>query len=250
MVCERLRQRFPTIIPNKEKELVRFLYAVRHVERHPASETRRGRPGRWAREVLIEAASQLRGILQRETLGRVSVSSFIGQYLQVLYFPHDVLKALASGDINLQEAAQLARITAGRLGCSPAAALAQRSELLRSHLTVQGSQTRLRAHVKEVLGESSFPEINSEGMASAVAVADELLEIDPSETRHLFWEEMKRIFFAMREIKPEDIDDETLDEFLGAIDQISAILYRIEKRREARTRQRQKKRHFEAFPKK
>lgn len=237
MVCERLLERFQNIIPNEEKNLIRFLYAIRHVERRPATETRRGRPARWTREVLTEAASQLRGILQRETSGRVSVSSFIGQYLQVLHFPSDVLEALTSGDINLQEAAHLARLTASRLGCSPAVARARRSELLRSHLTVQGSQTRLRARVKEMLGELSTSRITTESMTSATAVADELLEIDPSDTRHLFWEEMKRIFFAMREIRPEDLDEEILDEFLGAIDKVSSILYRIEKRREARARQ-------------
>lgn len=176
----------------------------------------------------------MRGILQRETSGRVSVSSFIGQYIQVLHFPSDILEALSSSDLNLQEAGLLARLTPDRLGCTPAAARAQRRNLLQSHLKIQGSQTRLRARVKEFLGESSTPEITSESMASVVAVADELLEIDPSDTRHLFWEEMRRIFFAMRKIEPEDLDGETLDEFFGAIDKISTILYRIEKRRETR----------------
>ncbi|HXG68806.1 MAG TPA: hypothetical protein VNO70_27155, partial [Blastocatellia bacterium] len=78
-----------------EKELLSFQYAVRHVERRPATDTRRGRLGRWPREKLLEAARQLRGILQRETSGRVSLNSFIGQYLQVLHFPADVLEALA-----------------------------------------------------------------------------------------------------------------------------------------------------------
>src|SRR5918997_2997693 len=76
-VCEELRSRLPGVIPNSEKQLVRFLYAVRHVERRPATDTKRGRPSRWPREKLMEAASQLRGILQRETSGRVSVNSFI-----------------------------------------------------------------------------------------------------------------------------------------------------------------------------
>lgn len=59
----------------------------------------------------------------RVTLGRISVTSFIGQYLPLLQFPSYVTDALASGRINLQEAAQLARLTARRLGCSPRAAL-------------------------------------------------------------------------------------------------------------------------------
>lgn len=233
-ICDRLRSRLPDLIPTSEKQLIRFLYSVRHVERRPATDTLRGRPSRWPRERLTEAASVLRGLLERETRGRVSVSSFIGQYLPLLQFPSDVTSALTSGYINLQEAAQLARLTAERLGSSPAAARARRTELLRQHLAVQGSQTRLRERVKELLGETREPVISSESMAAVVARVDELLEVDPSDTRHMFWEEMKRVFFAMREIQPEDLDDETMDEFMSAMDQLSNVLYRIEKRRQKR----------------
>lgn len=218
---------------------MRFLYAVRHVERRPATDTKRGRPSRWPREKLMEAASQLRGILQRETSGRVSVNSFIGQYISILQFPSDVTDALCSGRINLQEAAQLARITPERLNCSPRSAREHRVEVLQSHLAVQGSQTRLRARVKELLGETKQPEI-SEGLTTVVTRVDELLEVDPADTRHMFWEEMKRLFFAMREIEPDDLDEETMDEFLQAMDQISNVLYRIEKRRQARSQAAQK----------
>ena len=233
-VCDELRARLPDCIPAPEKQLMRFLYSVRHVERRPATDTLRGRPSRWPRERLTEAASVLRGLLERETRGRVSVNSFIGQYLPLLQFPSDVTSALSSGHINLQEAAQLARLTAERLDCSPAAARARRTELLKQHLAVQGSQTRLRARVKEMLGETREPEISSESMARVVARVDELLEVDPSDARHMFWEEMKRIFFAMREIQPEDLDGETMDEFMSAMDQLSNVLYRIEKRRQKR----------------
>src|SRR5437868_4693104 len=103
-LCESLRERLPDLIPTSEKQLMRFLYAVRHVERRPATDTNRGRPGRWPREELMKAASQLRGLLERETSGRVSVNSFIGQYLPIIQFPSDVTDALCSGQINLQEA--------------------------------------------------------------------------------------------------------------------------------------------------
>ncbi len=43
-LCQELRSRLPGIIPNLERQLVRFLYAVRHVERRPATDTKRGRP--------------------------------------------------------------------------------------------------------------------------------------------------------------------------------------------------------------
>ena len=238
-LCESLRERLPKLIPTSEKQLVLFLYAVRHVERRPATDTHRGRPGRWPREELMKAAGQLRSLLKRETQGRVSLNSFIGQYLPIIEFPSDVTDALVSGQLNLQEAAQLARLTPERLICSARAAREQRAELLRSHLAVQGSQTRLRERVKELLGESRQPEV-SEGMASVVVRVDELLEVDPSDARHMFWEEMKRLFFAMREIKPEDLNEETLADFLEAMDGVSKVLNRIEKRRNARTQQIQK----------
>ena len=233
-VCDQLRLRLPDLIPQTEKHLVRFLYAVRHIERRPATDTKKGRPSRWPREKLMEAASTLRGILERETKGRVSVSSFIAQYLPVLEFPADVIEALSSSQINLQEAAQLARLTPERMQCGPSAARTQRQEILRSHLALQGSQNRLRTLVKEILGESKAQAISSENMASMITQVDELLEIDPQDARHLFWEEMKRIFFAMREVQLEDLDDETLEEFMAAMDQVSNVLHRIEKRRQAR----------------
>jgi len=64
-----------------------------------------------------------------------------------------------------------------------------------------------------------------------------LLEIDPQDTRHLFWEEMKRIFYAMREVDQEDLDDEIMGQFLATMDEVSNVLYRIEKRRRERQKQ-------------
>ena len=230
----------PDVIPSSEKHLIRFLNALRHVERRPASDTKRGRPGRWPREKLTEAASQLRVILERETSGRISPSSFVGQYLPILQFPPDVAEALSDGRLNLQEAAQLARLTPERLGCTPREARSRREELLRQHLAVQGSQSRLRARVREILGELREDTPSPEGMAEVVARVDELLVVDPTDTRHLFWEEMKRIFYAMREIEPEDLDEQTIGDFLGAVDELSNVLYRIEKRRQEREAQRRK----------
>jgi hypothetical protein len=234
LICQQLRERMPDIIPASEKQLSRFLFAVQHVERRPATDTTRGRPSRWPREKLVEAAGHLRSILGRETSGRVSLNSFIGQYLPILGFPTDVIEALSSGQINLQEAAQLSRLAPERMQCSPAAARKQRQEILKSHLAVQGSQNRLRARVKEVLGENDTLAITTENMAAVVAQADELLEIDPQDTRHLFWEEMKRLFFATREVEREDLDDEIIGQFLAAMDGVSNVLHRIERRRRER----------------
>ncbi len=142
------------------------------------------------------------------------------------------MEALSAGQINLQEAAHLARLTPERMNCSARDVRTQRIELLKQHLAVQGSQTRLRAIVKELLGEVSESEISSERMAEVLDKTDELLEIDPSDSQHMFWEEMKRLFYAMREIRPEDLDEDVMEEFLSAMDQVSNVLYKIEKRRQ------------------
>lgn len=233
-VCRQLRERIPDHIPAQERQLLRFLYAMRHVERHPATDTKRGRPARWPREILLKAAGELRSILQRETSGRVSVNSFTGQYLPILLFPPDVAQALAEGGVNLSEAAQLARLTPERLNCTPAEARQRRREVLQAHLAVQGSQTRLRARVKEMLGEAKSEEISSEAMATVLAKADELLEIDPSDSRHIFWEEMKRIFFAMKEIEPEDLNEVVLGQLMDAVDELSNALNKVEQARAKR----------------
>lgn len=231
-VCEELRSRIPGVIPLSERQLIRFLYAVRHVERRPATDTRRGRPSRWMREDLVGAASHLRAILDRETQGRVSLSSFVGQYVPILNYPADVTGALAAGQINIHEAAQLSRLTPDRLGCDAACARSVRAELLRSHVLDRGSQNRLRVRVKDILGETDG--VTGEQMTAVVHKVDELLEIDPADKRHLFYEEMKRLFYAMREIEPEDVDDESLNQFMAAADQLSNAIYKIESKRRQR----------------
>ena len=237
-VFRALRDRCPTLIPSSDKDLMKLLEAVRHVERHPASDTRRGRPARWQRETLLEVARHLRAILERETSGRISLQSFAGPYLRILSFPSDVQATLSAGQLNLSEATQLARLTAERLEVTSQKAPAVRAEVLRAHLTMKGSQSTLRARVQELLGE--VVEVSSEAMARVVQKVDELLEIDASDKRHLFYEEMKRLFYAMREIQPEDIDDESLSEFMRAADQLSSTIYAIEMKRQKRERKMQK----------
>ncbi|HYO63300.1 MAG TPA: hypothetical protein VER08_06560 [Pyrinomonadaceae bacterium] len=233
-VCQMLRERCPELIPRGERELRLMLESVRNVERRPATDTKRGRPPRWERARLLEVARHLRAVLERETGGRISLQSFIGHHMRVLLFPPDVQAALTEGRANLQEAAQLARLTPARLNCTPAEARAQRAELLQSHIAAQGSQNRLRQRVKELLGEVQAQQVSGGGLAAVIERADELLEVDPSDARHMFWEEMKRLFFAMREVEPEDLDEQTLDDFMSAMDGVSSVLARIEARRRKR----------------
>ena len=45
---------------------------------------------------------------------------------------------------------------------------------------------------------------------------------------------MKRLFYAMKEIELEDLDEETMDDFLAAMDGVSNVIVRIERRRQER----------------
>jgi hypothetical protein len=233
-VLGRLRDLLPDIIPNSEKQMIKLLNAVRNIERRPASDTKRGRPSRWKRTDLIRVANYLRYLLDRETQGRVSLNSFISLYVRVLAFPGDVTSALVAGDINLFEAAQLARLTPERLNVSLATARDRRSELLKSHLLAQGSEARLRSSVNELLGKKAVPIAAVLGDDLGIGVVDDLVELNPYDTRHLFWEELRRIAFALRHVTPEDINDKILDDFLAASDQLSNVLARVEKQRQQR----------------
>jgi len=73
-------------------------------------------------------------------------------------------------------------------------------------------------------------------MTTIVQKVDELLEIDPADKRHIFYEEMKRLFYAMREIEPEDVDEEILERFMSASDELSNVIYSIELKRRQRIR--------------
>jgi len=88
--------------------------------------------------------------------------------------------------------------------------------------------------VKEILGESNGQMVSSENMTRVVVHVDELLKIAPQDARHLFWEEMKRIFYAMREVQLEDLDEETMAKFMSAMDGVSNVLCRIERKRKGR----------------
>jgi hypothetical protein len=124
---DRLRPALPDLIPSKDKELVRMLRAARHARRHLATDTKRGRPGKWEREDLLKVAARLRDILGRETPPHISFGSFVDHYLRLPDSPADVTEPLESGDINLFEAEQLARVTA-----KPLVGLTSRAKRTRS----------------------------------------------------------------------------------------------------------------------
>lgn len=203
--------------------------AVRNLYVRPSTDTRRGRPGRYAREDLLKVDACLRAIHSRET--SISVRSFVGQYLPVLDFPRDVVNAFEGGRINLFEAHQLARLVACRLNSSERDAARARRSMLDAHLRSQGSGASLRLRVKELLGELVEPNPTATEI-EAVEKADELLELDPLDSTHLFFEELRRIGRVLREVRPEDLSDEVLDRLLPVLDELGAILRSIEQKRQ------------------
>ncbi|HEY0101251.1 MAG TPA: hypothetical protein VGB76_20170 [Pyrinomonadaceae bacterium] len=230
-VINQLRDALPDIIPQKDKDLVRMLRAARHAQRYPATDTKRGRPGRWRREDLLKIATRLGDILERETSSHISVASFVDHYLRLLEFPADVSEALASGQINLFEAEQLARITPERLQVTPSQARRTRTDLLSTHLQTKASGTQLRQRVNELLKQ---PEAATQSDESFLEYLEDLEDFDPYDPTHLFWEQIKQLGFAFREIRREDVLDEEIEELLKASEPIMAVLSRIQRRKEQR----------------
>jgi hypothetical protein len=233
-MLDQLAASLPHIIPRSQKNLIGMLQSVRNLSARPATDTKRGRPSKFPREDLLKVEARLQMLLERET--SISVRSFVGQYLSILDFPPDVREPLERGEINLFEAHQLTRITAKRLQVTEAEARSHRRKLLDAHLRMQGSGAGLRERVKEALGELSEPSV-FETEITAVEKADELLEADPLDSTHLFFEELRRIGRTLREIEPEDLTEEDVDSVMPALDQLSAVLYQIEKRKERQKQQ-------------
>lgn len=228
-VLDSPRASLPALIPRPHKNLSSLLNSVRGLYMRQPSETKRGRPARYGREELLLIDSALRDILARET--RISVRSFVGHYLPILDLQRDVREALERGDVNLFEAHQLARPTSKKLGGTDAEARSLRRQLLEAYLLAQGSGTLLRQRVKEALGELREPD-PTETEVMAVSKADELLEADPLDASHLFFEELRMISRALRDIGPEEVTDKDLADIMPAVDQITLTLQKIARRKE------------------
>lgn len=221
-VLEKLRGRCSVALPKSEAQLAKMLESVRHHERRPAGSGKRGRPRRWPRDEVALVAMKLKVVLGREAGGRVSPSSFISLYLPLLRYPTDVITALMQGEINIREAAYLARLTPERLKCSTREARQERHEMVTAHVLTSGSQSSLRLRVKALLGETSEDSPNS-GEAGRLK-ADALVRKNPHDPRHLFYEEIQRLTDAMNQIEADELKDKELGSVLRQIDKLFNIL--------------------------
>lgn len=208
-----------------------MLRAVRHIHRYPASDTKRGRPSQWKREDLLKVSARLTDILEGQTSSHISLSSFVDHYLRLLEFPADVLHALSAGDINLFEAEQLARVTPERLGVGAAQAKRTRADLLSAHIQAKLSGEKLRHRVAELLGASSA----EAEVAIDNSVDQDLEDFDPYDPTHLFWDQIKQLGFALRNIRREDVMEEEVDELLRATEPVLTVLARIQRRKEKKS---------------
>jgi len=227
-VCGELQKRCPDIVPKTDKQLFSFLTAMKYIHLHPKSEKPPRRPPNWQREALIEASTHLKAILEEKFNKKVSISGFAGVYLRILLFPSDVLKVLEEGKITLQEALALARLTPNNLSVSHQKAFAIRKEVIDSHIKVKASQNTLRSRVKEILGETNV--ISADVLIANIEMVDKMLELDPNDKRHLFYEELKNLFFAIRSFPLELVDDEFLADFNAAFDELVRVINSAQRR--------------------
>jgi hypothetical protein len=58
-----------------------------------------------------------------------------------------------------------------------------------------------------------------------------LEDFDPYDPTHLFWDQLKQLGFAFREIRREDVTDDEVEELLKASEPIMAIVAKIQRRK-------------------
>jgi hypothetical protein len=214
------------IFPKLERDQITLLNAMRHATRKPENTKHRGRPSPWNRAELWEIKQQLQHLLELETQGRVSCQTFICQYLPILYYPAELIDGLAVGHINRQEALALARLSANRLEKTEAEAQEIRLSLLKAHVSTQGSQNQLRQRVQQLLGENTL--VSRETLALGIHKMDALLEISDHDVRHVFFETIKELFYALRTIESNDLSDANIEDFTLAADSLSNTIRTIQ----------------------
>jgi hypothetical protein len=61
--------------------------------------------------------------------------------------------------------------------------------------------------------------------------AEDLEDFDPHDPTHLFYDEIKRLGFALKDIRPEDLTDDLLKEYLRVSEPLWTVLAKIKKRK-------------------
>jgi hypothetical protein len=89
----------------------------------------------------------------------------------------------------------------------------------------------LRERVNELLKQ---PDAATQADESHVEGFEDLEDFDPYDPTYLFWEQIKQLGFAFREIWREDVLDEGIEESLKASEPIITVLSRIQRRKEQR----------------
>jgi hypothetical protein len=186
-----------------EGDFKKLLYAVQYYERFPNKESKSGRRKKFDDTFLYNSSIKLKAILQSASNGRISLMRFISTYLPVFGYPSDLMSALDTYKINLEEARILARINRESLGQTFKRKPSEiRKELINSHIKRGGTQAELQKRVVERL--SIVPKKQAENVAANIAVidreVDELLEFNEFDTEHLLWEEIKSLVYLMREV--------------------------------------------------
>lgn len=97
----------------------------------------------------------------------------------------------------------------------------------------KASGSQLRQRVNELLRAPSNEAAGAEG----TVFTQDLEDFDPYDSTHLFWDQIKQLGFALREIRREDVNDEEIDELLRASEPVLTILARIQRRKERVTPQ-------------
>jgi hypothetical protein len=234
-VLNELQEQFPKLYLQTDQQLFSLLNAVRHSGRSSSQNYQKGRPANWDRETLQKVSQSLTSILAQHSQNRVSLNSFVCLYLRILHFPAEIQTELALGNLNLQEATQLARLTSTKLVTDENTAQAIRLQLIKEHQLVAGSQSQLRSKVQAILGESGL--ISGETLALGARQADVLLNVNPDDTRHLFFETIKDLFYALRSLDSSKLEERDIGALMSAADLLSNTILQIEQRQNSYNKQ-------------
>lgn len=85
------------------------------------------------------------------------------------------------------------------------------------------SGARLRQRVEELLKTADIPETGVD-----TEWPEGLEDFDPYDPTHLFYDEIKRLGFALRKVRQEDLTDDLLEE---TCEPLWAVLAKIERQR-------------------